>query len=175
MTAHRILYAAQKGNSQHGIATEPVKRLKTGRGCLVRAEEGVEHAARQWPLRVPPSRPNGSRARRSCSQAAISSFGSHNRFLCGMLAYQLFQCLMRHAHSRYRATLAPTGIRLRTHQTGVRVAEVGFLLILIAGVWLIAAEIPAFKFARARNIVAGVLLAVGGLLLIIATHGGGFG
>ncbi len=62
-----------------------------------------------------------------------------------------------------------------THQTGVRLAEIGFLLILIAGVWLVAAEIPAFKFARARTIVAGVLLALSGLLLIIATYGGGFG
>jgi len=62
-----------------------------------------------------------------------------------------------------------------THQTGVRFAEIGFLLILIAGVWLVAAEIPAFKFARARTIVAGVLLALSGLLLIIATYGGGFG
>jgi len=62
-----------------------------------------------------------------------------------------------------------------THQTGVRLAEIGFLLILIAGVWLVAAQIPAFKFARARTIVAGVLLAISGLLLIIATYGGGFG
>jgi hypothetical protein len=62
-----------------------------------------------------------------------------------------------------------------THQTGVRLAEVGFLLILIAGVWLVSAELPVFKFARARTIVAGVLLAVGGLLLIIATRWGGFG
>jgi hypothetical protein len=33
-------------------------------------------------------------------------------------------------------------------------AEVGFLLILIAGVWLAAAEIPLFEFARARKVVA---------------------
>ena len=62
-----------------------------------------------------------------------------------------------------------------THQTGVRFAEVGFLLILIAGVWLVSAEIPALKFARARTIVAGVLLAISGILLIIATRWGGFG
>jgi hypothetical protein len=54
--------------------------------------------------------------------------------------------------------------------------EVGFLLILIAGVWLVAAEIiPPFKLARARRIVAGVLLAISGDLLIIATCWGGFG
>jgi hypothetical protein len=62
-----------------------------------------------------------------------------------------------------------------THQTGVRLAELGFLLIMIAGVWLVSAEIPAFRFARARTLVAGVLLARGGLLLIIATRGGVFG
>jgi hypothetical protein len=59
--------------------------------------------------------------------------------------------------------------------TGVRLAEVGFLLILFAGVWLVAAAIPLFKLERARTIVAGVALAVGGLLLIVATHWGHFG
>jgi hypothetical protein len=61
------------------------------------------------------------------------------------------------------------------HHTGVRLAEIGFLLILFAGIWLAAAQIPAFKFGTARTIVAGVALAVAGLLLIIATHWGHFG
>jgi len=61
------------------------------------------------------------------------------------------------------------------HQTGVRLAEVGFLLLLFAGVWLVAAHIPKLKLGSARTIVAGVALAVGGLLLIIATHWGHFG
>jgi hypothetical protein len=34
---------------------------------------------------------------------------------------------------------------------------------------------PIFKAVRARKIVAGVALAVGGVLLIIATHWGHFG
>jgi hypothetical protein len=59
--------------------------------------------------------------------------------------------------------------------TGVRLAEVGFLLILFAGVWLVAAEIPRMGMSRLRLIVAGVALAVAGLLLIIATHSGHFG
>jgi hypothetical protein len=59
--------------------------------------------------------------------------------------------------------------------TGARLAEVGFLLILFAGVWLIAAEIPRLGLSRLRTIVAGVALAVAGLLLIIATHSGHFG
>jgi len=61
------------------------------------------------------------------------------------------------------------------HHTGVRLAEVGFLLMLFAGVWLAAAQLPRFKFGTARTIVAGVALAIGGLLLIIATHWGHFG
>jgi hypothetical protein len=61
------------------------------------------------------------------------------------------------------------------HQTGVRLAEVGFLLVLFAGVWLIAAQIPLFKLATTRTIVAGAALALGGLLLVIATHWGHFG
>jgi hypothetical protein len=44
------------------------------------------------------------------------------------------------------------------HQTGVRLAEIGFLLILFAGVWLAAAQVPKFKLGTARTIVAGVAL-----------------
>jgi hypothetical protein len=62
-----------------------------------------------------------------------------------------------------------------TSQTGFRLAEVAFLLILFAGLWLVAAEIPRFGLRKARTIVAGVALAVAGLLLIIATHWGHFG
>jgi hypothetical protein len=62
-----------------------------------------------------------------------------------------------------------------THQTGIRLAEVGFLLILFAGIWLVAAEIPMFGLSRARTIVAGIALALAGVLLIIATHWGQFG
>jgi hypothetical protein len=58
----------------------------------------------------------------------------------------------------------------------MRLAEVGFLLLLFAGVWLAAAQIPQFKFAAAtRKIVAGLALAISGLLLIVATHWGHFG
>ena len=61
------------------------------------------------------------------------------------------------------------------HHTGIRLAEVGFLFLLFAGVWLTAAQIPRFKFGTARTIVAGVALAISGLLLIIAIHWGHFG
>jgi hypothetical protein len=62
-----------------------------------------------------------------------------------------------------------------TPQTGRKLAEVGFLLILFAGIWLAAAQIPLFKLATARTIIAGIALAIAGLLLIIATHWGHFG
>ncbi len=62
-----------------------------------------------------------------------------------------------------------------SRQTGVTLAEVGFLLIVFAGVWLVAAQIPAFKMPRARTIVAGIALALSGVFLIVATHWGHFG
>jgi predicted phage tail protein len=71
------------------------------------------------------------------------------------------------------ATVVP--VLALSHQTGVTLAEVGFLLILFAGVWLVSAEIPVFKMRTARTIVAGVALALAGVLLIIATHWGHFG
>jgi hypothetical protein len=62
-----------------------------------------------------------------------------------------------------------------THRTSVKLVEVGFLLIVFAGVWLVAAEIPRLRLGTARRIVAGIALALGGVLLIIATHWGRFG
>lgn len=62
-----------------------------------------------------------------------------------------------------------------TPHAGARLAEIGFLLIVFAGVWLAAAQIPRLKMGRMRMIVAGVALALAGVLLIIATHWGHFG
>lgn len=65
-----------------------------------------------------------------------------------------------------------------SHATGVRVAEFAFLLLVIAGVWTAFAwalqERPDRPFAgrRFRMIVAGLLIAVAGVLLIIAAHWG---
>ena len=64
-----------------------------------------------------------------------------------------------------------------SHAT-VSVAEVGFLLILIAGVWLVASEVAALgalKWHKFRIFVAGGCLAAAGILLIVWTDWGGFG
>ena len=63
------------------------------------------------------------------------------------------------------------GLKL-SHQTSVLLAKVAFLLIMIAGIWLVAAETLRSEW---RWIVVGVLFAIAGLLLIVATHWGQFG
>ncbi len=63
---------------------------------------------------------------------------------------------------------------LQVH-TGVRLAEVGFLLIAFAGAWLAFAQVAPPKLSSSRLVVAGVALAIGAVLLIIATHWGHFG
>jgi hypothetical protein len=65
-----------------------------------------------------------------------------------------------------------------THATGIKLAEAGFLLILIAGVWLAASEIAALgaiEWHRFRIVVAGACLVAAGILLVVATRWGGFG
>jgi hypothetical protein len=64
-----------------------------------------------------------------------------------------------------------------SQDTTKTLAEVGSLLIVIAGVWFFFAEfsIPSMKFAKLRRIVASILLAAAGILLIIAFHWGQFG
>ena len=60
--------------------------------------------------------------------------------------------------------------------TGTKVAEVGFLMFVIAGVWFVVSEFDHNpKRVRMRHVVAGTLVAVGGVLLIVATHWGHFG
>jgi hypothetical protein len=71
-----------------------------------------------------------------------------------------------------------------SHATGVKVAEVAFLLFVIAGGWIASASLTKVErthtwlgfivvaSSRFRMIVAGALLACGGLLLVIATRWG---
>jgi hypothetical protein len=63
-----------------------------------------------------------------------------------------------------------------TRHTGARLAELGFLFILLAGAWLAAASRPKASTLRlAGGTVGGLGLALGGLLVIIAIHWGHFG
>ena len=71
-----------------------------------------------------------------------------------------------------------------SHSTGVRIAEVGFLLFVIAGLWIASASLTnvnkthtrlrfiVIASSRFRMVVAGMFLACGGVLLIIATRWG---
>jgi hypothetical protein len=60
-----------------------------------------------------------------------------------------------------------------THHASVRLAEAAFVLLLFAGAWLAAADRLGQR--RTRSTVAGVLIALSGLLLIVASHFGSFG
>jgi hypothetical protein len=62
-----------------------------------------------------------------------------------------------------------------THHDGTVLAQVGFLLIVFAGVWLVAAQMPIMRFPKWRTGVAGVALALAGVCLIIAVRAGQFG
>ncbi len=59
--------------------------------------------------------------------------------------------------------------------TSTRLAEVAYLLILIAGIWIVVSEIPKLKLHTVRMVVAGIALGLAGLLLLIATHWGKLG
>ncbi len=61
-----------------------------------------------------------------------------------------------------------------SHHTGIRLAELAFLLLVIAGLWLVVGQM-GFKMRWGRTAVAGVLLAAAGLILIVAVHWGHFG
>jgi hypothetical protein len=59
--------------------------------------------------------------------------------------------------------------------TGARLAEAGFGLIFLVGIWLAATQIPKLRSATALTVIAGITLALAGLLLEVATHWGHFG
>lgn len=56
--------------------------------------------------------------------------------------------------------------------SSIRLTEVGFLLLAIAGVWVVFAELQPTTWTRFRFTVAGVLIAAGAVLNIIAVHWG---
>lgn len=60
-----------------------------------------------------------------------------------------------------------------TPHAGARLAEVGFVLDALAGAALFFGVTPGLR--SAARVVAGLLLAVGSVLLIVAVHWGHFG
>ena len=89
------------------------------------------------------------------------------------------------ATTAYTKKLTLPNVRLIafSHSGGVRVAEVGFLLLFIAGVWIASASLSKVERThtwhgivlgsrRLRMTIAGGMIACAGVLLIIATHWG---
>ena len=69
--------------------------------------------------------------------------------------------------------LSRVNLLAMAHRTGLRLAEVGFLLIVFAGVWLAAAQLPMFKsHTTARTIVAGVALKLSGACCLLSLRTG---
>ena len=63
-----------------------------------------------------------------------------------------------------------------TQRMGERLAEIGFLLMVVAGLWYAAAQRPrTFRVPAARRTVSGIALALGAVLLLVAVHWGHFG
>ncbi len=60
-----------------------------------------------------------------------------------------------------------------TRHTGIRLAELGFLLAAIAGALMLIGAIVPFG-RRVGTALAGIALGGGGVLLVIATHWGHF-
>lgn len=60
-----------------------------------------------------------------------------------------------------------------TRHTGVRVAEIGFVLIAIAGAVL--ALTPVTRFGKSGATAGGVALAAGAAIVIVAIRWGSFG
>jgi hypothetical protein len=61
-----------------------------------------------------------------------------------------------------------------TQRNGIRIAEVGFALVAVAGGLLVLGGL-APSGRRVGALLGGLALAAGGVVLIIATHWGHFG
>jgi hypothetical protein len=61
-----------------------------------------------------------------------------------------------------------------TRHSGIRLAEVGFALAAVAGGLLFLGAVTPFG-RRGGMLFAGLALAAGGVLLVVATRWGGFG
>lgn len=61
-----------------------------------------------------------------------------------------------------------------THHTGIRLAELGFLLGAVAGALFALGAVTPFG-RRGGTLLGGLALAAGSVLLIVAAHWGHFG
>jgi hypothetical protein len=69
--------------------------------------------------------------------------------------------------------MLPDMLLALTHHGGIRLAEVGFALVAVAGALLALGGMTPAR--RSANALAGLALAVGGVLVIVAAHWGHFG
>jgi hypothetical protein len=60
-----------------------------------------------------------------------------------------------------------------TQQAGIRIAEIGFALGALAGAAFALGAVTSFG-SKIGNLVGGLALAAGSILLIVATHWGHF-
>lgn len=63
-------------------------------------------------------------------------------------------------------------ITLMSPTDTTHMAEIGALLIAIAGAWTFIGELPFLKLAPFRGLVTGLLLAAGGVALLLALRSG---
>ena len=61
------------------------------------------------------------------------------------------------------------------HRTGLRLVEIAGLLLLFAGIWLAASQVPRLGTPHARIAIAGIAIAAAGVLIIVAVRWGGVG
>lgn len=60
-----------------------------------------------------------------------------------------------------------------TRHTGVRIAEIGFAVLALAG--LLLAIAPITRFSKSGAVAGGIALAAGAVLVIVAIRWGSFG
>lgn len=80
----------------------------------------------------------------------------------------------RHGAGAWGVRLPAVILLAITRHTGIRLAELGFLLVAIGGALLVIGQ-SARGRGRTGTGLAGVALGLGGVLLIVATHWGHFG
>jgi len=63
-------------------------------------------------------------------------------------------------------------IDLMTRHDSLQLAEIGAILLALAGAWMFITGLPFLKLVPMRSLGAGILLAAGGVCLLIALREG---